>query len=102
MPSAVSLGLGMGHVNKWNPWLLENKRIGSRPRCPPVLHWHRLCSSPRCAASASQNRSAQRLPMANPYRPETLRRTAATNRFQIATLIGDLWRSVEVLTADIE
>ena len=40
--------------------------------------------------------------MANPYRPETLRRTAATNRFQIATLIGDLWRSVEVLTADIE
>ena len=27
---------------------------------------------------------------------------AATNKLQIATLIGDLWRSVEVLTADIE
>ena len=40
--------------------------------------------------------------MANPYRPETLRRTAATTKLQIATLIGDLWRSVEVLTADIE
>jgi hypothetical protein len=24
------------------------------------------------------------------------------NKLQIATLIGDLWRSVEVLTADIE
>jgi hypothetical protein len=40
--------------------------------------------------------------MANPYRPETLQGMAATNRLQIATLIGDLWQSVEVLTADIE
>ena len=40
--------------------------------------------------------------MANPYRPETLRGMAETNKLQIATLIGDLWRSVEVLTADIE
>ena len=40
--------------------------------------------------------------MANPYRPETLRGMAATRRLQIATLIGDLWWSVEVLTADIE
>ena len=40
--------------------------------------------------------------MANPYRPETLRGKAETNKLQIATLIGDLWRSVEVLTADIE
>jgi len=40
--------------------------------------------------------------MANPYRPETLRGMAATNKLQIATLIGDLWRSVEVLTTDIE
>ena len=40
--------------------------------------------------------------MANPYRPETLRGMAATRRLQIATLIGDLWRSVKVLTADIE
>jgi hypothetical protein len=40
--------------------------------------------------------------MANSYLPETRRRTAANNRVQIATLIGDLWRSVEVLTADIE
>ena len=40
--------------------------------------------------------------MANPYRPETLRGMAATNKLQIATLIGDLWRSVDVLTADIE
>jgi hypothetical protein len=40
--------------------------------------------------------------MANSYLTETLRKAAATNRLQIATLIGDLWRSVEVLTADIE
>ena len=40
--------------------------------------------------------------MANPYRPETLRGMAETNKLQIATLIGDLWRSVEVLTTDIE
>jgi hypothetical protein len=40
--------------------------------------------------------------MANPYRPETLRRTAATSRLQIATPIEDLWRSVEVLAVDIE
>jgi hypothetical protein len=40
--------------------------------------------------------------MANSYLPETLRRTAATNRLQFATLIGDLRRSIEVLTADIE
>ena len=40
--------------------------------------------------------------MANPYLPETLRTTAATNKLQIATLVGDLCRSVEVLTADIE
>jgi hypothetical protein len=36
--------------------------------------------------------------MGNPYRPETLRGMAATNKLQIATLIGALWRSVEVLT----
>jgi hypothetical protein len=40
--------------------------------------------------------------MANPYRPETLRGIAATNNLQIATLIGALSRSVEILTADIE
>jgi hypothetical protein len=40
--------------------------------------------------------------MANPYRAETLQGMAATNKLQFATLIGDLWRSVEVLTADIE
>jgi hypothetical protein len=40
--------------------------------------------------------------MANSYLLQTLRGTAATNRLQIATLIGDLSRSVEVLTADIE
>jgi hypothetical protein len=40
--------------------------------------------------------------MPNPYLPETLRRAAASNKLQIATLIGDLRRSVEVLTADIE
>jgi hypothetical protein len=40
--------------------------------------------------------------MANSYLPETLRRTAATNRLQIATLIGDLWRSADLLSADIE
>ena len=40
--------------------------------------------------------------MANSYLPETLRGTAAVNRLQIATLIGDLSRSVDILTADIE
>ena len=40
--------------------------------------------------------------MANSYLLETLRETAATNRLQIATLIGTLSRSVELLTVDIE
>jgi hypothetical protein len=40
--------------------------------------------------------------MANSCLLETLRGTAATNKLQIATLIGDLSRSVETLTADIE
>ena len=40
--------------------------------------------------------------MVNRYRTEPLRGMAATNELQIATLIADLWRSVEVLTADIE
>ena len=40
--------------------------------------------------------------MANSYLLETLRGTAAINGLQIATLIGSLSRSVELLTADIE
>ena len=40
--------------------------------------------------------------MANPYLPETLRRTATVNQLQIATLIGSLTRSLDLLTADIE
>jgi hypothetical protein len=40
--------------------------------------------------------------MANLYLLETLRETAATNRLQIATLIGSLSRSVALLTVDIE
>jgi hypothetical protein len=40
--------------------------------------------------------------MANSYLLETPRRTAATNRLQIATLVGSLSRSVALLTADIE
>ena len=40
--------------------------------------------------------------MANPYLPETLRATAAVNRLRIATLIADLSRSVDILTADID
>ena len=40
--------------------------------------------------------------MANSSLTETLRGTAAVNRFQIATLIESLLRSVEILTADIE
>jgi len=43
-----------------------------------------------------------RLPMANSSLIETLRGTAAANRFQIATLIESLLRSVELLTVDIE
>jgi hypothetical protein len=40
--------------------------------------------------------------MANSSLIETLRGTAAANRFQIATLIESLLRSVEILTVDIE
>jgi hypothetical protein len=40
--------------------------------------------------------------MANSYLLETLRGTAAVNGLQIATLIGNLSRSVELLTVDIE
>jgi hypothetical protein len=40
--------------------------------------------------------------MENSYLIETLRETAAVNGLQIATLVGDLSRSVEMLTADIE
>jgi len=59
-----------------------------------IRDWHGLAE-----------RSRQRFPKetsaeaANSYLPETLR---ATNRLQIATLIGDLRRSVAALTADIE
>jgi len=40
--------------------------------------------------------------MANSYLLETLRGTAAINGLQIATLIGSLSRSLELLTVDIE
>ena len=40
--------------------------------------------------------------MANSYLLETLRGTAAVNGLQIATLIGSLSRSMELLTVDIE
>jgi hypothetical protein len=40
--------------------------------------------------------------MANSYLLETPRRTAAVNGLQIATLIGNLSRSMELLTVDIE
>ena len=40
--------------------------------------------------------------MSNSYLSETLRGTAAMNRLQIATLLGNLSRSMEILTADIE
>jgi hypothetical protein len=40
--------------------------------------------------------------MANSYLLETSRRTAAITGLQIATFIGSLSRSVELLTADIE
>jgi hypothetical protein len=40
--------------------------------------------------------------VATSYRLETLRGTAAANRFHIATLIGDLSRTADVLSADIE
>jgi hypothetical protein len=39
--------------------------------------------------------------MANSFLIETLRGTAADNRVQIATLIGDLSRKVAILTDDI-
>jgi hypothetical protein len=40
--------------------------------------------------------------MAYSYLPETPRGTAAINKLQIATLIGDLSRKADILTADIE
>jgi hypothetical protein len=40
--------------------------------------------------------------MAQSYPPETPRRTAAINGLHIATLIGDLSRKADILTADIE
>ena len=40
--------------------------------------------------------------MANPYLLETIRGTAATNKLQIAALIANLSRTVDLLTADIE
>ena len=40
--------------------------------------------------------------MMKSYLLETLRETAATNRVQIATLISDLMRSMDILTADIQ
>jgi hypothetical protein len=40
--------------------------------------------------------------MANPYLLETIRGTAAVNRLQIATLIANLSRSEDILTADVE
>ena len=40
--------------------------------------------------------------MANSYLLETPRRTATVNGLQIATLIGSLSRSAELLTVDIE
>jgi hypothetical protein len=40
--------------------------------------------------------------MENSYLIETLRGSSPGNRLQIATLIGNLSRSVEFLTADIE
>jgi uncharacterized UPF0146 family protein len=40
--------------------------------------------------------------MANPNLLETIRGTAAVNRLQIATLIANLSRSVDILTADVE
>jgi hypothetical protein len=64
--------------------------------------WHRPCSAPECAASASQNGPAQRLPTANSYLLETLRGTIAVNKLQIVTLIESLSRSVELLTVHIE
>jgi hypothetical protein len=40
--------------------------------------------------------------MANPYLLETIRGTAATNKPQIAALISNLSRTVDLLMADIE
>ena len=40
--------------------------------------------------------------MANSFLIETLRGTAAIKKLQIATLIGDLSRKADILTADIE
>jgi hypothetical protein len=66
------------------------------------LGWHRPCSTLKCATSASQNRPARRPQEFKSYPVETLSNSPPLRRLQIATLIGDLSRSVETLTADIE
>ena len=101
-PDAACRQSGLREVRRQQMEPLAPGEVHLWPCCCPEAHWHRLCSTPECAASASQNRPAQRLPMANSYLLETLRGTAAVNRLQIATLIGSLSRSVELLTVDIE
>lgn len=56
----------------------------------------------KCATSASQNRPARRPQVFKSYPVETLSNSPALRRVQIATLIGNLSRSVDLLTADIE
>jgi hypothetical protein len=97
LPDA-SLGLGRCLVNKWN---LGSLRINaSVPPCvTPVAHRHRLCSSPRCARPRTDQRRGFQWQIRIDLNASKNRSDEQASN---ATLIGDLWRSVEVLTVDIE
>ena len=104
-PSASNARLkGGGRHRGYGCSALATERCSHPTKLPRFSwrDWHRPCSAPECAASASQNRPAQRLPMTNSYLLETLRGTIAVNKLQIVTLIESLSRSVELLTVHIE
>jgi hypothetical protein len=93
--------LEAGLVNKWNPWLPENKRIGARPcvphssLAPPLLYTGvRGVRVPKQTIAEATNGKL----VSTRDTPEN----RSDQRLQIATLIGSLSRSVALLTADIE
>ena len=67
-----------------------------------VVGWRRAYSRPVCGISASRNGPAWRQEVFKSYPVETVIIVPAPRREQIATLIGNLSRTVDILTADIE
>jgi len=94
MPPVASLGLVTGLVNKWNPWLLQNKRI---------TRLIGTAFAPRQAARRARPKTNQRRGFQWQIRIDlNASKNRSDEQASNATLIGDLWRSVEVLTVDIE